>query len=132
MSLRDTILAAKDLATELVPAKAWGVPAILLQEFSGAERDLCMETVPTNDEGRYKIRDLWAVAIAVCARDPETGEKIFEPGDWEEIARKSSREVARIGTIALELSDLHPRAIEESEKNSGGGTPSESSTTSSQ
>lgn len=116
MNLREQILNTKDIRSETVHIPEWGVD-VLVSSMSVAERGKMVEmraaSNAASDGGT-----LDALMCIYCARDPKTGERIFEIADQDALLSKNSKPVSRINELALRLSGLTPEATAELEKNS--------------
>lgn len=127
MSLRDTILGADDLKKEVVEVPEWNA-TILLREMSGVGRNQLYKLVAFDKDNRADLVEMWAAALVLSARDPESGALIFTPDDMPALQDKNGDVLARIGKRALDLAGLGPNSKADAEKNLDSDTPNEDST----
>jgi len=97
MSLRDTILGADDLGEKVVHVDEWDVD-ILVRGMDGVERTRVQKIATSQDV--YANADI----LILIARDPETGDKIFDPADREALAGKSGAAVEHVVLEAIRMS----------------------------
>lgn len=114
MNLRETILSADDLGSEIINVPEWGV-TVEIRGLTVEQRAHVMETAYIDDKiDSVKLnREL----IITCLYDPETGERIFTNADGDVIIKKNSGVVESLCKIASKLSGLAPDSQKESEKN---------------
>lgn len=115
MSLKDRILKADDLGSEIVDVPEWG-EKVKIKGMSGAERATVMRVVLDKD-GNVDQGQLYPLLCQSCLYDPETDEKVFEPEDTEAILSKSGEVLERLCGIASRLSGIGASAVGEAEKN---------------
>jgi len=104
MSLRDKILAAKDIETELVPIPQWGV-TVEVRGMTGRQRTILLQDT-IDSRGRANLEKLYPRLVILSTFDPETGEPVFQEGDADAIAEKSSGAIEAITKVAQRLSGL--------------------------
>lgn len=131
------IVAAKDIPHKDVEVPEWPHPEtgepiqLRIRGLDGRARDRYeaqMASFRASDDGEMRIELLAnrnARILAQCLFDPNTDEPL--PIDADDLAVKSGEVVSRLAQIALSLSGLGRRAVEEAGKDSGSGQ-SESST----
>ncbi len=102
MTLRDQILLADDLPSELVDLPAqWGEGKVLVKGLTAGElADYAQKTEKA--PARTQIAEL----LIACLRDPETGKRVFEPADRDPLAAKSSQAVLELAEVCRRLSGL--------------------------
>jgi hypothetical protein len=109
MSVRETILAADDIAEETVPVPEWNVK-ILLRGMTGKQQARYVRTIQADDSMMF------ADILMVTAYDPETRQLVFDPADREALADKSGAVLNRLGMIVLGMSGTDvDEAVEEVE-----------------
>ena len=112
---REAILAAKDLPQATVAVPEWG-GEVIVRGMTGAERDAIEQSV-LNKQGQLgDVTGLRARIVACCAID-ERGERLFQKGDVDALAKKSAQALQRVFEVAQKLSGLTPQDVEELEKN---------------
>jgi len=114
MSLRNRILAARDLKSDVMDIPEWDGVTIEVRGMSGRVRAKFIETMfekgLTNEQDQAKMGAAMIplfpefVLDAVC--DPSTGERVFEAGDLDELLRKNGAVLERIALKVIELSGL--------------------------
>lgn len=103
MSLRDKILQATDIATEMVEIPEWNV-VVEVRGMSGADRARIFEVVTEN--GEIKAGSLYAETVIATSYDPETGAHIFNPDDVTALMQKSAQAIDRLAKVGLRLSGM--------------------------
>ncbi len=101
MTLRETILQADDIEEAVIQVPEWEDVKITLRSLTGKERVLLYEGV-TGKQKMYTYADI----LIATARDPETGEPVFDPADREALAEKSGNVLDRLASEVLGLSGL--------------------------
>lgn len=104
-TLRSQILDAKDVGEETVTVPEWGDAVIRVRGLELGERsDLVMEV--RGEDGEIDLTLYYARLLQLTARDPESGERIFEPDDAGLLQKKNPAAVDRVVKVALRLSGL--------------------------
>lgn len=114
MNLRDTILAAKDLASDVMEVPEWGV-TIEVKGMSGKTRAKFIELMYKNgiagEEDQAKLGaamvPFFPEFVLDGARDPATGYRVFEAADMEALVQKNGQVIERIALKVIELSGLN-------------------------
>ncbi len=117
MSLKDKIFAADDVTRDLESVPEWGI-TIELRSPTGAERaQLMNQTVDENGDANKAMWPLlWPYALICCAHDPDTGERIFDWDDVNDLQTKSASVLTRLGDKCLNIAGLKPDAVEDAKK----------------
>lgn len=109
MSIRDQILNAVDVQSEIVHIPMWGVD-VEVRGMAAAERlamyDRIAESAQAGKVGNASVSVMWPTLVIGCTYDPETGEQVFGPDDWTALAQKSGAAVDLIATTAMRLSGI--------------------------
>ena len=113
MNIRDKIIAADDIQTELVEIPEWGV-TILVKSMTGAERGQMLKGVTAN--GQIDISKTISDVLIFTAHDPETEERIFTLADRDLLNEKSGSAIQRAAEVGMRLSGLMPESIDEAGK----------------
>lgn len=103
MSLRDKILQAPDIATEMVEVPEWGV-TLEVRGMSGADRASIFERVTV--DGEVKAGLLYGETVLATTFDPETGERVFNATDLTALMEKSAQAIDRLAKVGLRLSAM--------------------------
>ncbi len=117
MDLREQILNADDLPSESVPVPEWGV-TLHIRSMTGTERDVYdadlvgMRDMPLKD----KMRNMRAKLVVLCCVD-ESGQRVFNDDDVEELGKKSAKVLTRLSDAAQLLNAMGDAQIEEIAKN---------------
>lgn len=114
-NLREAIFGAEDSESEIVPVPQWGGIEIEVRSMTGKSRAAFMESF-TDDEGKVSWERLYPSLIIATSYDPETGERIFLPGDEDALNAKSAAALEKVASVALRLSGLSDKAEEEAGK----------------
>ena len=111
-ALRDKILNAKDIKSEIVHVDEWDAD-VQVRGLTGAERAdiIAKATVTdTNDAGESSTRVdqlvLLPLLIIATATDPSDGSQVFGDGDRDAINGKSSSGIDKVTSAALRLSGM--------------------------
>ena len=113
--LRDKILAAEDIKSELVTVKEWDV-TLEVRGLSGRQRaDYLKEVI--DSKGKMNFDKMYPALIIMSVFDPDTKEPVFKAGDLDALAGKSGAALEQLAQVAQRLSGLNPEALGEAEKN---------------
>jgi hypothetical protein len=127
--LRETILAAPDLKSEIITVDEWGC-AIEVRELSGLGRQRFFSLVAPPEGGQIDLLRFHAAAVVLGAHEPSGG-PIFRQGEGDieqeiaEICGKSASAIFAVGERVLDLSGIGERSSARIEKNSGTDAGSE-------
>lgn len=124
--LRDKILPLDDSKRESLEVPEWGC-TIEVRSMSGKQRARLMKQV-ADENGKVDIEKLYPDLVIATCYDPETGERIFEQPDRDQLAEKNSAILDKLAQTAMRLSGIQTNAVEEAAKNSK-GIPNATSTT---
>lgn len=114
-SLRQLILEADDIQQEVVEVPEWGGLKVLVRGMTVPEKNRLSRMIQVeNDEERTNRYEVGMVIAT--ARDPETGELLFEEADRDSLLRKSNVAIGRLFKAARRLSGLDI-TIEQAVKN---------------
>lgn len=118
------ILAASDLATEVVEVPEWG-GSVIVRTMTGAQRDAYEATLMTRTEtGKLEVNtDNMRAKLLVVTLVDEAGNALFSATDLDAFAAKSSGVIERLVIVAQRLNGLNRGAVEEAAKNSVSGQP---------
>ena len=97
MSLKDTILSADDLGETIVDVPEWDVK-LLIRGMDGLTRSKVQKIATSNDP--YANADI----LILVARDPDSGDLVFDKADREALAGKSGAAVEHVVIEAIRLS----------------------------
>ena len=104
-SLRDKILAAQDIPTEVVNIPEWGVD-VLVRGMSAGDRITLMQNAFDQTTQQVNMSIVYPDVVVSCAFDPTTSEPIFAEADKAAILAKSSAAVERLANVGLRLSGI--------------------------
>lgn len=116
MSLRDRILAAEDIQTRRVVVPQWEVE-VELRTLSALERTRLIKTC-TDGEGNVDLEKMYPMLVIAACFDPETGGKVFDVSDFDQIADKSAAAIEFVARNAMELSGMNANAVDAEGKDS--------------
>lgn len=125
---KQSILQAKDMRIERVHVPEWN-GEVCLKSITAAERGQIEAAAARFRESRGKDETfartftLKIVSMALC---DELGNRLFDDGDFAELAKKNAAVIARLAEVAQRLSGFGKEDLEELEKNSA-ETPVEGS-----
>lgn len=104
MSLRDRILSASDLTSELVDIPEWDV-TVEVRGMSAADRTALMDKA-AEANGNVNTSLLFPSLVISCTFDPETGERVFDEADRAALGEKNGLAVERVVQTAMRLSGM--------------------------
>jgi hypothetical protein len=117
MTLRDQILAASDIVSEIVGVTEWGVE-VEVRGMTGADRTRILEDAVDQGSGAVSLQAFYPdVVIATCF-DPETGVPVFGSDDRVALMAKSAQAIDRIAQVGLRLSGMDESASDAAGKGS--------------
>lgn len=103
-SLREQILSAKDISSELVEVPEWGV-TVEVRSLTQAQRGKLLSKA-VDKAGNTDLAKMYPWMIQLVTYDPATGERVFAEEDIVALGTKSSAAADRIVAVALRLSGL--------------------------
>lgn len=103
-TIREKIFASDDRKSKRVHVPEWDV-TLKIVEMSGAERGAFLDAA-TADDGTVDLRKIYAGIVIATAYDPETGAKVFEDSDFDNLNEKNGLILERLANISAELSAL--------------------------
>ena len=104
-SLRDKILAAQDIPSEVVTIPEWGVD-VLVRGMSAGDRITLMQNAFDQTTQQVNMSIVYPDVVVACAFDPDSTEPIFTEADKAAILAKSSAAVERLANVGLRLSGI--------------------------
>jgi len=112
MSIKEQIIAARDVKVQPVDVPEWGV-ALHVRVMSGKARDRYEHAVmDRRKDGTVDVSGLRALLIALTACD-EAGVAVFAEADVPAIEEKSAEVLQRIFEASAKLNGLMPKDAEE-------------------
>ena len=125
-ALRDKILNAKDIKSEVVHIDEWDAD-VQVRGLTGAERaDLIAKATvkETDDKGEVIASSvdqlvLLPLLIIATTTDPADGEQLFSDADRDALNDKSSSAIDKVSSVALRLSGMTKEQEKAIAKNSG-------------
>ena len=111
------ILAAADLATEVVEVPEWG-GSVTVRTMTGADRDAFEAALVRVVDGKREpdLTNMRAKLVALTVVD-EAGERLFDAADVDALARKSAAALDRVAAAAQRINGIGAEAAEETAKN---------------
>lgn len=128
MSLRDKILAAKDIPSEELLVKEWGI-TVLVKGMTAGERITLMQNAFDQKTQQVNMAAVYPDVVVSCIHDPASGEPIFTAADKEALMAKSSAAIESIAAVGLRLSGIGSEPQDAAGKDSS-STPSDDSSSS--
>lgn len=116
MGLKDKIFAIDDIKKEVVEVEIWDNIKIEVRSMTGMQRANLLNSA-IDSSGNTNVEVLHSGTIIACCYDPETGEKIFDDPDSEQLMGKGSAAIEMLAGKAMTLSGLAPSSVGEAEKN---------------
>jgi len=121
VSLRDSILAADDIDTELVEIPEWDV-TVEVRGMTGADRSRILEVAAAGGDGGINIGSMYVETVIASTYDPETGVRIFSQSDKDAILGKSAAAIDRLAQVGMRLSGMDTTAQDAAGKRFPEGT----------
>lgn len=115
ISLRDRILSARDMKSEIIYVEEWDVK-VEIRSLTGKTRAHLMSSAMSSN-GKMDFEKLYPELIIATTYDPDTGNQVFNKSDREAINTKSGGALEKIAKVAMELSGLTEAAVDNAEKN---------------
>ena len=109
MSLRDQILACKDIQSEVVEVPQWGV-TVEVRGMTARQRALVLQE-SVDAKGAVNLQKLYPQLVVMSTYDPETSEPVFLSGDFDAVAEKSGAALEVIAQVAMRLSGFNTEDI---------------------
>jgi hypothetical protein len=128
-SLRERILSAKDIKSEVFHVAEWGEDVKLVGLTAGQRLRVIKRSTVTemNADGKSESKQdqalLYPLLIIESAHDPATGEKLFTDGDIDTINARSAGTIEDLAMAVCRLSGMTADAHRVVSKNSA-PTPS--------
>jgi len=116
MGLREKILNSSDSKKQLVEIPEWDV-TVEVRSISGKDRAKIIQNNFNTFTKTMDVNGMIPDLIILSTYDVETGERIFDESDREEILKKSSGALDRIFNVAIKLSGLESESVSKAEKN---------------
>lgn len=126
---RQQVLDVDDVVTRDVTVPEWG-GKVRVKTLTGVERNALEKTMLENKPGKRPEVNLSNFQAKLCAASmvDETGKRLFSERDVEKLGQKSSKALARVFTVASELSGFSEADIDELTKNLESGQSDDSGT----
>ena len=119
MGLKEKILGLDDLSKEIVFVEPWGFE-VGVRSMTGMERAEVLN-IAMSDGGIVHSK-LHPELLVRTIFDPETGDLLFTDEDKPALMKKNAAAIEFLVTVAMRVSGLGPKSIEDMEKNSGSDT----------
>lgn len=116
MSLRDRILSANDIQSNIVHVEAWGVD-IDIRTITAIERSRLVATC-TKEDGNIDMEKMYPLLIIAAVFDPETDTRVFSSDDMMLIQDKSASAVEFVAQKVMESSGMMSKAVDTEGKSS--------------
>jgi len=115
-TLREKILAAKDIQSEILDIKEWGVKiyvsSLNVKERGKVRKAAQTKMSPDGDVTDFDAEELEIAAMIAGAKDPDTKEPIFKREDATALMEKNVKLVDIVALKILDLSGMGPEAGE--------------------
>ena len=119
MGLKERIFAFDDTQARVVEVPFWDNVKLEVRSLTGKERAMFLQRFVSKDGSRrIDLERFYPDLIIATVFDPETGERVFEPGDAHLLNEKSGAALEFIAEIAVQLSGLKEGAVDEAGKGS--------------
>jgi len=116
VSLRDRILQANDIESNLLAVPQWGVN-LDIRTMTAIERSRLVSTCSKPD-GTVDMEKMYPLLLIAAVYDPETGEKVFSKEDIGSLQDKSAAAVELVAQKVMEVSGMSAKAVDEEGKDS--------------
>ena len=125
MSIRDQILSAQDIPSEMVDVPEWGVK-VEVRGMTGAERTRIMDKA-VGQTGDVNLQFVYPEIVIATSFDPESGEQIFSPNDRDALLAKSANALDRLASVGMRLSGFTQESADVAGKDSSATATADSS-----
>jgi hypothetical protein len=112
MSLREKILAAEDIESEMLEVPEWDC-TVEVRGMNGADRSRILESAAASEDGKISIGNMYVETVIASTYDPETGERIFTNADRDVLMSKSAAAIDKIATVGMRLSAMDTKAADD-------------------
>jgi hypothetical protein len=109
--LREAILGADDLPTEIVDVPEWDTK-VHVRGLTASERDAYISEVVNPETGQMRWKNASALLVCRTLVD-EDGARVFTDSDASDLGDKSSAALSRLFNTAMRLSGLTQADVEE-------------------
>lgn len=116
INLREKILNAKDIRTEIVKIEEWDVE-VEVKSLTGKMRAKIIGSA-MDDKGKMDFEKLYPDLVIYSAYDPATHEPIFQPTDRNILNEKNGGALEKIAQVTLRLSGLDKESVQLAKKKS--------------
>jgi hypothetical protein len=116
-SLRDQILNANDVRSELVDVSKWGWGTVECRNLTGLERAALSKLSTFRVDGKMTSKQTAADTVILGTYDPTTGNKLFKETDRERLLNHNAAPLDKLAGVINELSGMTVESEDESEKN---------------
>lgn len=114
MSLRDRILAADDIQSEMVDVPEWGV-TVEVRGMNGADRSRILDAAAASD-GNLSVGTMYVDTVIASCYDPESGLRIFSDADRDSLLGKSASAIDRLAQVGMRLSGMQVEATDDAKR----------------
>lgn len=115
MSLRDKILAAEDIASEMVDVPEWGVK-VEVRGMNGSDRSRILDAAAAAGTNGLSVGAMYVDTVIATAYDPETGLRVFSDADRDSLLGKSASAIDRLAEVGMRLSGMSVEAQDNAKK----------------
>ncbi len=115
MSLRDKILAAEDIASEMVDVPEWGVK-VEVRGMNGSDRSRILDAAAAAGTNGLSVGAMYVDTVIATAYDPETGLRVFSDSDRDSLLGKSASAIDRLAEVGMRLSGMSVEAQDNAKK----------------
>lgn len=119
-ALREQILSASDISSEVVTVPEWGGAKILVKGMTGTARNQFLREAFDEKTGKPQFDRMYPEIIIATAHDPETGDPIFGALDRDALNSKAASATERLAKVGMRLSGLDDGAVEAGKADSTG------------
>jgi hypothetical protein len=114
VSLRDRILQASDIKSNVLTVEQWGVD-LDIRTMTARERSRLVSSC-TKPDGTVDMEKMYPLLLIAAVYDPETGDKVFSAEDMESLQEKSASAIEFVAQKIMEVSGMNPKAVDEEGK----------------
>jgi hypothetical protein len=116
INLRDKILGMNDLKHQPCPIPEWDC-TIIIKEMTGQQRARLLQNAVDVTTGKMDLEKMYPELAIYSCMHPDTGQPIFQIEDRDFLNTKSGAALERIAGIAMQLSGLSSKGVENAVKN---------------
>jgi hypothetical protein len=115
MSLREKILAAEDIQSEIVDVPEWNVK-VEVRGMNGSDRSRILDSAAAAGSSGLSVGAMYVDTVIATVYDPDSGLRIFSDADRDALLGKSASAIDRLAEVGMRLSGMSVEAQDNAKK----------------